>query len=468
MKKEWGILVVVLAALPAATPSIAHETDNFTPPSGTPLADVELDLMRLFHQRLSNLVEELNDQRAKAIERGYSREKIDQMQRPELLAQRCRNQWLITPLVIDRLELKLREKTWLVRHPGQPTALRRINWIYTFGHLPVDPRQLILALHASTIRIGDSYQGTDKYGHFIIKGIWHYRRYLKLRDDDVPHQEALGRLGAFSTSWNLLESERGLFGGVTTGVWSNADLAADYLGALFMINLTETVRVNGADRPPILVLDGDTWRLNDHVRPDGKLVRWYFNSPHLDEALNPSCLIPAFREITISAIQDRADGFLAWRTNANGLRPSAGTLRSIYQRIATLDGVDYGRSELNGRIISTSDVCWPDQPLSIDEPMARNTRGEPALHVAARRGDMSTLKAALEAGVSVDASNQSLEHVSSDWGQTALASAVQDGQTQTAQALIAAGAKLNATDAQGRTALHCTVPFRMPSPSRCS
>ena len=71
-----------------------------------------------------------------------------------------------------------------------------------------------------TINVAGAYFGTDKIGHFFSQGRKFYRRYRSLGSE------------AKAARWSAF-TERAIFGRLTTGVYSNADLVANYEGYLF-------------------------------------------------------------------------------------------------------------------------------------------------------------------------------------------------------------------------------------------
>ena len=118
-----------------------------------------------------------------------------------------------------------------------------------------------------TIRLNGSLVGTDKLGHFLSQGFKYYRRYQKY------HNEArVLRLGA--------RVERHIFGYMTTGIYSNADLVANYEGMRFYQSLSHDNIVSG--KPAIVGWRGNApyiqrpFTMSDHV------------NDYWDEALNPS------------------------------------------------------------------------------------------------------------------------------------------------------------------------------------
>jgi hypothetical protein len=116
-----------------------------------------------------------------------------------------------------------------------------------------------------TIKINGVLVGSDKIGHFLSQGRKYYRRYLRSEDE--------AKAGAWSAF-----TERAIFGQLTTGSYSNADLVANYEGYVFYRSLFEDDVIPG--KPAILRWDGTGWEVQrpfdwaDHV------------NAYWDEALN--------------------------------------------------------------------------------------------------------------------------------------------------------------------------------------
>jgi len=116
-----------------------------------------------------------------------------------------------------------------------------------------------------TIRVNGQLIGSDKIGHFLSQGRKFYRRYRKsLSEDDAARHSAY--------------TERAIFGRMTTGSYSNADLVANYEGHRFYRSLFEDDIVPG--KPAILRWENGGWVMQrrfdwaDHV------------NEYWDEALN--------------------------------------------------------------------------------------------------------------------------------------------------------------------------------------
>jgi len=145
-------------------------------------------------------------------------------------------------------------------YAGAPIWARRVNWVFGVGR---------------TISLADSRIGSDKLGHFFSQGLKYYRSHLA-----GWSEERVARRGSFNERW--------LFGQLTTSVYSNADLVANWEGYRFYRSLFEDDVVPG--KPRIVSFRGRgarivrpfTWR--DHV------------NDYWDEAANPSFWSPGLEK----------------------------------------------------------------------------------------------------------------------------------------------------------------------------
>jgi len=107
-----------------------------------------------------------------------------------------------------------------------------------------------------TIKVNGVLIGSDKLGHFMSQGRKFWLRYRNY--DDV---ERAATASAFT--------ERAIFGQLTTGVYSNADLVANYEGYRFYRSLFDDDVITG--KPSILIWTGTGWKVQrafdfaDHV-----------------------------------------------------------------------------------------------------------------------------------------------------------------------------------------------------------
>jgi hypothetical protein len=162
---------------------------------------------------------------------------------------------------VDHLE------AWAMRSPEvEKLGTPRYASVYA-GHPWWATRVTGLFGIGPTFRLAGVLVGSDKIGHFFSQGRKFYRRWLRMRDEALA-----ARHSAYT--------ERAIFGQMTTGDYSNADLVANYEGHRFYRSLFEDGIVG--DKPAIVRWDGDHWVVQrtfswaDHV------------NAYWDEALHPN------------------------------------------------------------------------------------------------------------------------------------------------------------------------------------
>jgi hypothetical protein len=154
--------------------------------------------------------------------------------------------WAMQSPRIERLSTPRRDSIYA----GHPIWATRVAAIFGVG---------------PTIKLNGVLVGSDKLGHFLSQGRKFYYRYLRLGDEALAAERSA-------------YTERALFGQLTTGSYSNADLVANYEGYVFYRNLFEGDAVPG--KPAILRWEDDHWVIQrpfdfrDHV------------NEYWDEALN--------------------------------------------------------------------------------------------------------------------------------------------------------------------------------------
>jgi hypothetical protein len=154
--------------------------------------------------------------------------------------------WAMNSEDVERLQLT----RWESIYRGHPLWATRVAALFGVG---------------PTIKVNNQLIGSDKLGHFLSQGKKFWVRYQKLEDEAKAAEHSA-------------YTERALFGQMTTGVYSNADLVANYEGFLFYRSLFEDDITPG--KPAILVWTGEGWEVQreftfaDHV------------NEYWDEALN--------------------------------------------------------------------------------------------------------------------------------------------------------------------------------------
>ncbi len=160
---------------------------------------------------------------------------------------------------VDKLE------RWAMKSPEvEKISITRRQSIY-WGHPPWATRVAFIFGIGATIKVNGVHIGSDKIGHFFSQGLKYYRRFLRSGSES----KAAGQ---------SRYTERALFGKLTTGSYSNADLVANYEGHRFYRSLFED-GITG-DKPAIVRWEEGRWIVQ---RP----FDWadYVNE-YWDEALN--------------------------------------------------------------------------------------------------------------------------------------------------------------------------------------
>ena len=154
--------------------------------------------------------------------------------------------WAINSDEVEKLDIPRYDSVFA----GLPIWASRVTYFFGVG---------------KTIRLNDQLIGSDKIGHFLSQGRKFYKRYLRYGSEERAAEQS-----AFT--------ERAVFGRLTTGSYSNADLVANYEGYRFYRSLFDDSIIPG--KRAILSWEDGGWVIQrdfdwaDHV------------NEYWDEALN--------------------------------------------------------------------------------------------------------------------------------------------------------------------------------------
>ena len=239
-KYRPGVLTLLASAVLAPLAVMAYETDQFTG-RATPIADSTEVLNREVNNVIRQIAAELRGDRDElvVVDAFYRRlgglHWVDRLER-----------WAMKSSEVEKLDTGRYESIFA----RQPLWATRVTRLFGIG---------------KTIRINEQLVGSDKLGHFISQGRKYYRRYLRYDSEQRAAEHS-----AFT--------ERAIFGQMSNGIYSNADLVANYEGHRFYRSLFED-NINGS-KPAILRRESDHWVVQrefdwaDHV------------NEYWDEALN--------------------------------------------------------------------------------------------------------------------------------------------------------------------------------------
>ncbi len=205
---------------------------------------------------------------------------------------------------------------------GMPFWVTRVNYFFGIG---------------STIYVNGVRVGSDKFGHFFSQGLKYYKR--EQRGWDL---ERLLARGAYAERW--------IFGYLTTSIYANADLVANYEGLRFYRSLSEDNIIG--DKVAIIGWHGDTpflqrpftWR--DHI------------TDYWDEALNPSHVRNSLERRLIPAIHKLCNEY--WSSPSEFVPLHDAELWQRYVKVGLIDARQIRVDQVCGERIATK----PGEPAS--------------------------------------------------------------------------------------------------------
>jgi hypothetical protein len=437
--------IAALALQPAAAP--AHETDQSTLPLGREFADLKVPLSEMVRGALAEAVSQTNLAIKRSLWRGEPTERTAPLQTADWIAGQVWVQMFAAFPTTEGLDIALAGEVMRARYPGLVTVYRPEQLIYDDPVLLLDVTKLTRTFfRASTINVDGTLFGTDKIIHFIHLGRIYHSSYLAARQRGMSEAEAVAGAVKLSTGSNVFLSEKGFLGIVSTGVRSNGDLAANFLGFKFYRNLTETVRIGDRVLPPMLVREGLYWQLAERVRiqPDFFAA---FVTPHFNEALNANSYAIVTDSRVRKMVRTRCADILARYRDERGNPQDRAQFARIEQDLSTLYGEDYGwRSDGKDRV-SIATTCFPEEQATGARSLVTAKGSAPALGAAA------TQPAAPHAAAPGRSNAARMDR----FGRSRLWWAARDGRRVEVEELLTAGEDPNGADIDGETPLHAAA-----------
>ena len=443
-------LVGALAALLAAcglmlTPAAqAHESEQYTLPIGRDFADLGPYFSRIFYDAIVGAVAETNAAISATLEGQPTATPLAELHSSEFIAGKVWEHIFVAIPANELLDAQLISEPVQSQFPGLVTMYRPMQSIYDDPLLVIDLTKAVRTFfRAGTVSAGGEVFGTDKLVHFINVGRIYHSKYERRIERGLPEQEAI-KSAIASTSRNLLTSEDGVLGIMTTGIHSNGDLAADFAGMQFYRNLTETIRIGSRTMPPMLVRDGHFWRVQ--VQADSDFLT-AFITPHWNEVLNPNKFVRYTSGRIRTLMRERCADAIDWYRDGRGQPRGRAQFEAIERELATYYGVDYGHEANEKGAVTMAAVCFTGQDTTAPPGRARSpdALGRTTLWWAARSGDAAAVKQLTLAPGEVNAADID--------GETPLHAAIRAGSSTTVQELIARGADPNRAANYGVTPL---------------
>jgi len=337
----------------------AFETDNFFLPLDAELADLAPVLEMAHTIALEEAVAEVNTRIEKAlqIKDGARRSKrLQALHEPSALADAFVKRFG-HPLFEDSVVSQSLGGTWARQtYPGRKCSYQNF-WMNFAAHVPLDLRRWTALAQCPTFKAYGVHFGGDKIVHFHHVGVRYYRRYVALVKKGLSREAACARVIEHFRKGGVW-SERALFGSIVTGVYSNGDMAANYAGFKFFLNLTERVNLKGAHREPLVERSGVFWRLSQRVRPGSA---WFsaFISDHWNEALNPSRYDALVRPGIRCILRSRAKSIVQFYTRKDKRPDDPVYFADLARELSTYYGEPYGHSGKVETLMTIGNTCIP-------------------------------------------------------------------------------------------------------------
>jgi hypothetical protein len=244
-------LTLLVSSILAAGPvALATETDQFTTPR-VPLHDIGPQLSR----KVVEIIE--SDRTGDDPERVLS-------------------EWVGHNIFASRLVRWVKD----IRVAEGPVGFLP-NVFDSIYRVALSPAPASFLLDSPTVHVHGYYLGTDKIDHFFQQGHKYFELVMK---NEAEGADPAGAIAAAVARG--VRAEHKYYGTLASGVYSNGDLAANYAGMKFYLNLRHPVRIGDRVWPPLFERSRDGWRLRPGINPDRLLEPFFSN--HLDESLNPS------------------------------------------------------------------------------------------------------------------------------------------------------------------------------------
>jgi hypothetical protein len=354
---------VLLPLLLFAGSGSAHEVDQYDIPAEGEFVDLGDYWDQMLFEAVGSAVEKTNKNIAWNEKYNHiplvRQARLAQLRSPTWLTMSVRRRLPSALAAILGLEIKLHLSDTPSEDPNQIQAYFASPLSGTYSHVPLVPdlRQIgrMTFMRSSTVKVHGNYIGTDKFAHFVAMGYWYYTYYLGARYSGKDQEEAIAI--ARDIGKHGLVSEKWFVGGVPTGVYSNADMVANYVGLKYYINVTEPVRLRGIKMPPMVVWQDDRWHIQPHVRPESDYFA-LFITPHLDEVLNPCLYEWSMRSKIRNEVRNRRQRIVDWYAGDNLSKRNPEHFDRILRECLTYYGEDYGHSGHVDKLITVANTCF--------------------------------------------------------------------------------------------------------------
>ncbi len=336
----------------------AFETDQFNLPP-TPLADIGDEVSEYAAQNLKKAVDKLNAEilaRQSCLENKTVKPKklkCDSADKEKTKLEFLRSEEAVAREVYNLLGSGFipftKSGSWLESHNfiAQPARYKTsfpksIYAVVPTNYLTISP----------TVNLYGAQFGTDKIAHFFQQGYGYYQIYNRASREGLAPDEAAQK----AIRWGQM-SERTFYGTLVSGVYSNADLCANYAGMKFYQNLTRPIKIGAVTKPAVLSLKDGVWVFDESADLQKALLK-PFLSNHLNEALNPSIYANYFGLRSFVRRTVRKRSCKQWFNRFPNL--SQADLDKTSRELKLWFGEDYGFT-VSKHFVTISNTCFDDK-----------------------------------------------------------------------------------------------------------
>lgn len=336
------------------SPSVAFETDQYNLPP-EPLADIGAEVHEYVRENVEKAIEKINreiNERQNCLDNKAAKNCESAAKNRQRLNY-LRSENAVARAVYNRLGAGIvpftASGTWMESHrfKAQPARFKTNFKESIYATFPSNYLTI-----SETVNLYGEQFGTDKIAHIFQQGYTYLRIYQRALAKGLSKEAATKK----ANDWGRM-SERTFYGNLASGVYSNADLAANFAGLKFYQNLTVRINIGEQTNLPLVVLESGVWKFNGDVELSENLLK-PFVTAHLNEALNPSIYTKFFglRSSVRGRVKKRACG--EWRR----LYPnrSAADYDETSLRLQKWHGEDYGFTA-NKNFITIGNTCFGDE-----------------------------------------------------------------------------------------------------------
>ena len=198
-----------------------------------------------------------------------------------------------------------------------------------------------------TIRMYGHEFGIDKLEHLFQQG----HQYFEKVNDSIKAGRPREAAVKVAIEWGK-RTERTYYGILTSGVYSNADLFANYAGLRFYEGLTRSTEIGGSTRPAMLKLREGRWHPAGEEILAAHLLK-PFISDHMNEAFNPS----AFRVTLIRSVRRSVRKYSCEEWTTGFPTMTSAILQKRFSSLEKWHGEDYGHTKRRG-FVNIGEICF--------------------------------------------------------------------------------------------------------------